>query len=117
MQQLYDLTDTLIFELERLKDIFYKPNDSMENKQAYFQHVKKETIPIFDMLSKWEEKTLAFIKEGNGYVHPKQIIATKENMELIILHSFYKDIRKRRYMEYYSSCLYVFNQLKEEIHR
>jgi|SRR5690625_3375323 len=116
-QQLYDLTNTLISELEHLKEIFYLSDGETDNKQLYFQYVKEETTPIFELLINWEEKALAFIKEGNGYVHPRQIIATKENMELVLLHSYYKDIRKRRYMEYYSSCLYVFNQLKEEIHR
>src|SRR5690625_3488570 len=117
MQQLYGLTNTLISKLEHLKDVFYKQNDSTEDKQVYFQYVKEETTPIFDLLAEWEEEALSFIKERKGYVHFKQIIATKENMELIILHSYYKDIRKRRYMEYHSSCLYVFNQLKEEIQR
>lgn len=115
MQHLHELTNKLIFELEHLKEIFYQPNDPEVDKHVFFHFVKEQTTPVFNLLKKWEDKALAFVKEEDGRVHPKQIIATKENMELLLLHSYYKDIRKRRFMEYYSSCIYVFNQLKEEI--
>src|SRR5690625_7318755 len=104
MQHLYELTNTLILELERLKDIFSKQNESTENKQDYFQYVKEETTHIYDLLSDWEEEAMVFVKKRKGHVHYKQIVATKENMQLIILHRYYKDLRKRTYMQYPYSC-------------
>ncbi len=113
MHRLIELTAYLMDELHHLKDIFYSEEKSLD-KNAYFQHVKNKTTPIFDALNEWETLALDYVKSSKGMVTFQQIVATKENLEMIILHSYYKDIRKRRYMEYYSSCLYVLKQLKGE---
>jgi len=114
MQTLHKQTNLLISELNYIKDIFENDELVKENRD-YFSYVKQETTPIFDLLESWENKSINYLKEGHkSSIHPKQIVATKENMELLLLHSYYKDLRKRRYMEYYRSCLYVFNQLLKE---
>ena len=114
MQTLHKTTEQLINELNYLKDIFLN-DTSVEENRKYFFYVKKQTTHVFDLLQSWEDMTMSHIKDRYILsVHLKQVIATKENMELLLLHSYYKDLRKRRYMEYYRSCLYVFNQLLEE---
>lgn len=111
---LQPLTIQLINDLHTLKDQFYQ-EEIEEDQHAFFHSVKEKTDIIFETLHAWEEACLAYVKETKSTVHFKQIIATKENIELLIVHSFYKDMRKRRYMEYYQSSLYVLQQLEKEL--
>lgn len=111
---LLSVTEQLINQLDQLKDQFYTEK-SNEDDHQFFQQVKAETDVIFQTLNQWEESTLSYIKEVKSVVHMKQVVATKENIELLIIHSYYKDMRKRRYMEYYNSSLYVLQQLEREL--
>lgn len=80
-----------------------------------FEVMKKETTPIFDLLVKWEESTLALVKERGITLHPQQIIATRENYEMLLMHSYYKDIRIRKYNETNKSCHYILEQIIREL--
>lgn len=114
MTSLTQLTNFLMDELHRLKDIFYEEKTSLD-KNVFFNYVQKDSKKIFDTLTEWETDALDYVKLNKSKVTFQQIIATKENIELIILHSYYKDIRKRRYMEYYTSSLLVLKLLSNEI--
>lgn len=111
---LLETTIKLIKDVNYLHDQFYIKFD-IDNEKEFFQFVKKETNHIFITLNKWEELTLDYIKINKSKVHLNQVIATKENIELMLIHSFYKDMRKRRFMEYYHSSLYVLNELRSEL--
>lgn len=113
---LKDITEELLRNLTTLK-IQYEKNTAPENKKdkAYFEYVKKETTPIFDRLEKWEKEALTMTKERKINVHPQQIASTKENMELLLMHSFYMDVRRKRYMELYKSIRFIFDQIIEEL--
>lgn len=80
-----------------------------------FEKMKKETTPIFDLLEIWEESTLALIKQRELTLHPQQIIATKENYEMLLMHSYYKDIRIRKYNETNKSSHYILEQIIREL--
>lgn len=104
--------------LEELKNRFENstPPKTMNDRQ-FFEIMKKETSPTFDLLQKWEESALEFVKNKHVNVHPHQIVSTKENIELTLLHSYYIDVRERRYMELYKSITYIFDQLIVAIDR
>jgi hypothetical protein len=98
--------------LQQLKDLFEENNPPEDRRdKEYFEMVKEKTLPIYELLSKWEELALKIIKESKISVHPNQIVSTRENMELLLMHSYYIDVRRRRYMELNQSVLYVFDQL------
>ncbi|WP_047980072.1 DUF1798 family protein [Ornithinibacillus contaminans] len=102
--------------LQELKDIFEQnnpPEDRRDN--LFFQMVKENTAPIYDLLAKWEELALTTIKEHKISVHPNQVMSTRENMELLLMHSYYIDVRRRRYMELHQSVEYVLDQLLRAI--
>lgn len=106
--QLNDQLDILALEFEKEA---VKIGDS-----EMFQRVKEETVPIYEMLGSWEATTLAFIKERKlKTVHPQQITATLENYEMLLMHSYFRDIRRRKYMETKNSCHYIFLQIIKEI--
>ncbi|WP_096270433.1 DUF1798 family protein [Paucisalibacillus globulus] len=113
---LVDYTNQLKDDLQHLKELFDQssPPEDFRDK-AYFEMVKEKTLPVYDLLSKWEELALKIIKERKISVHPNQIVSTRENMELLLMHSYYLDVRRRRYMELNRSVLYVFDQLLRAI--
>jgi hypothetical protein len=109
----------LIFQTELLKQhldhlkTMYEANNPPEsvNDKYFFLTMKEETAPIYDLLEEWEESALEHIKATKTNVHPHQITSTRENVELLILHSYYVDARRKRYMELNRSSHYIFDQL------
>lgn len=114
---LKEQTEQLKKHLDLLKGKF-EENDPPEHisDKKFFLKMKEETAPIYQLLEEWEKEALEFIKNKHVRIYPHQINATKENVELILLHSYYVDIRKRIYMEYYKSSHYIFDQILSEIH-
>lgn len=114
--QLTFQTEQLKQYLDILKEKFEenKPPKHISDKE-FFLKMKEETSPIYDLLEEWEDAALAFVKNRQINVHPHQIISTKENMELILLHSYYIDVRRRKYMEINQSSHYIFDQILREI--
>ncbi|MFC4404388.1 DUF1798 family protein [Gracilibacillus xinjiangensis] len=104
--------------LDQLKDR-YLTNERPENKRdpQFFQVVKERTNPIFEQIDEWYSSALLFIKKREVQVHPQQLQSTEENLKLLLLHSYYIDVRKKRYMELYQSVKYVFDLLKKDINK
>lgn len=109
-------TKQLKKHLYRLKERFENsdPPEHISDKDFFLQ-MKKETEPIFHLLEQWEEEALQFVKNIDVRIYPHQIYATKENIELLLLHSYYIDVRSRIYMEYYQSSQFILDQLMDEI--
>ncbi|WP_152654584.1 YppE family protein [Oceanobacillus sp. CFH 90083] len=114
--KLSEQTEKLNRYLEALRKRFETseaPNDRKD--RDFFNMVKKETAPIYDLLESWEKDALAAVKDRKASVHPSQIQSTKENMELLLMHSYYLDVRRKRYIELYTSIRYVFDLLLDTI--
>lgn len=109
-------TKQLKLFLDELKKIYEKnsPPENISDK-SFFLKMKEETKVIYELLEKWEKNALAFVKNKVVNVHPHQVISTKENVELLILHSYYVDARRKRYMELNHSCHYILDQLLQEL--
>lgn len=115
---LKDQTKQLIQYLDILRDKFEENNPPKHiSDKKFFLKMKEETAPIYELLEQWEESALSFVKNREVNVHPHQIISTKENIELILLHSYYIDVRRRRYMEINQSSHYIFEQILREIEK
>lgn len=95
----------------------YESNDPPKsmNDKPFFLEMKEKTAPIYDLLESWEDLALKMVKERKVSLHPHQVISTKENIELLLLHSFYIDAKHRRYMELNQSSHYILNQLLTDI--
>jgi len=115
-EHLKDKTYKLMEELDTLKEYYlsHEPPDS-KNDKHFFLMVKKQTKATYQLLEDWEEVALRLVKERKVNVHPQQITSTRENMELLLLHSYYVDVKRKRYMEMNHSILYVFNQLLRDL--
>src|SRR5699024_1544703 len=110
------LKKQLNIHLNELKEKYEKnsPPENRRDKQS-FSMVKEETTPIYHMLDRWETMGLEAVKKREINVHPHQISSTKENMELLLMHSYYIDARKKRYMELNKSVKYIFDQMVREL--
>lgn len=113
--EIKQLTQSLIQYTAVLEQKF---NDSMikpENTSHFFNFVKTETEPIFEIVKQWET-LLAEESINRKMIIPENIIlSTKDNMTALIMHSFYKDVRRRRYMEIKRSCLYTYQSVLKEL--
>lgn len=118
MMELDRKTRKIKKHLDRLKNMYEQNEapDSMSDNE-FFLSMKEETTPIYDLLSKWEDSALEAVKKGNINVHPHQVVSTKENIELLLLHSYYVDIRRKRYMELNHSSHYILDKLLSEIEK
>ncbi|WP_100010823.1 DUF1798 family protein [Lentibacillus sediminis] len=113
---LTEQTKQLKQHIDWLKDR-YETTPAPENRKdkQLFMRVKEETTPIYDLLENWETEALKAVKARNVNVHPQQIASTKENAELFMMHSYYIDVRRKRYMELHRSIHYIFDQLLREL--
>lgn len=110
------LTLELKKDFERLRDryeISEKPED--KRSREFFLLVKEETTPVYNKIQAWEESASLFVKQRKVKVHPQQIASTKDNMELLLLNSYYLDAKRKRYMDLYQSIMYVFDGLLSDI--
>lgn len=103
-------TERLKEELILLKERFLT-NEKPENKRDYefFSYVKDKTTPIFLLIDEWEQSANELIQKREISIHPQQVASTKDNFELLLLHSYYIDVKKKRYMELYQAIQYVFD--------
>lgn len=116
MEQLINYTEKLIFYLDVLEQVFLTEK-SVKDERAFFEHVQVETEPIFTMLETWNEAVLLKITRQELYFPTALIASTKGNMQALVMHSYYQDVRKRRYMEINQTCFYVFSKLLGEMQR
>src|SRR5699024_5467966 len=115
MDNLINTTKNLISILNKLKQKFEQNIQPGEGRD-FFELVKQETIPVFQLLEQWEKQALDYISYTKVVnLHAQQIASTKEKMEALLLPSYYLNVRKRRYMEIYKSCFYIVSQLLKEI--
>ncbi|WP_217585467.1 DUF1798 family protein [Lentibacillus saliphilus] len=112
MEQLKVKTEQLKKELNRLKQMYEQnnPPEDFKDKQ-FFLWMKADSTPVYDMLADWETTALNVVQQQDINLHPQQVVSTRENMELLLMHSYYKDARQKRYMELYQSIEYIFDQL------
>lgn len=107
-------------EMKRLIDrqhLRFLNTEGPIDKKSYefFNQVKKETKPMFQLNHSWMEDAEAFVKNRKANVHPNQVKSTHENMEMIILHSYYLDVQLKRFKELYQSSHYVLDMILSDI--
>ncbi|HLS08250.1 DUF1798 family protein [Lentibacillus sp.] len=109
-------TEALKEHLEQLKNIYEEnnPPESKKDKQ-FFQMVKERTEPVYELLAEWEKNALKAVKERKVNLHPQQVASTRENMELLLMNSYYVDVKRKRYMELNHSIHFILDQLLSDL--
>jgi len=115
MKDLYFYTEKLLEEVNQCQDRFLS-GDKPEKNREFFNAIRKEADETFNLLDGWVKQATVLVEQKEIKVlHLQQIEATKENVESLVLHSYYKDTRKRRFIEIYKSCYYIFAQVLKEL--
>ncbi|TGB04566.1 DUF1798 family protein [Halobacillus salinus] len=112
-------------ETEQLKQIIEERHKLFINSEGpvdktdreLFERVKEETKPMFDLNNSWLENAEVFVKNRHTSVHPNQVKSTHENIEMIILHSYYLDVHRKRFKELYQSVHYVLDMILDDINK
>ena len=107
-------TKQLIKALTTLESI-YRNDLPVERSREFFNKIKPEAEQYLVLLSDWEKQARLLTQKGVLKIFPQQIDATVDNMKALIMHSYYKDVRKRRYIEIKKSCYYIFTESMEEL--
>lgn len=96
--------------------LVYHDSDIQKNEDphAFFNEVKAATTPLFDDVMEWEEITLKAIKDQTLKLHPNLINSTRENLELVIMHAYYKDVDEARFQSLMQSIDYVIELVMKE---
>ncbi|WP_306291525.1 DUF1798 family protein [Paraliobacillus ryukyuensis] len=111
-----ELTFELKEKLAKLKTNYYQQEKPEYRRDPdFFNHVKEETLPVFQLAEKWSEETAKKVKERELRIHPQQVASTKENVELLLMHSYYIDVKETRYMNLYNSVQYVLDIILEDL--
>lgn len=116
--ELKQLTEKLRKHLDTLQAHFesHEAPTDLKDKE-FFLEVKRKTTPYYQMIEKWEEQTLDFVKNQKVNLHPHQVVSTAENMGLLLMHSYYIDVKRKRYMELNLSVHYIFDILDGELEK
>lgn len=103
--------------LQESKERFKSFQEKPEKSEAYFYNQVKPNFEMMkDKSNVWEQLALEWIKkEKPKYIHPSQIESAVENVEQVILQSFYKDINKQRFNNLHHSVEYLLNNIMNEI--
>ncbi|SDJ68085.1 DUF1798 family protein [Sediminibacillus albus] len=116
--ELKTITEQLKQEITKLKNRFEtneKPEDRRDRE--FFNFVKEETTPIHSLVQEWEKQASLFVKNKQVSVHPQQVASTSDNLQILLLNSYYIDTPRKRYMEMYHSIHYVLDQLLSDIEK
>lgn len=116
-QEVREKTEKLQAYLYKLKEIYEQSEKPDHNNKVFFEKVRSEILPYYDLLDEWDEQTKELIKQGEVKLHPQQVDATSKSLRALALHSYYIDIRKKRYMNIKKSIDYVFQLLLKELVR
>ncbi len=83
------------------------------NDRESFNVIKEEVTPQFQLLEQWEDELLTDIKTEALSIHPSLVQSTRENMELIIMHSFYHDTDIKRFNELVKAVDVVLDMVRK----
>lgn len=83
------------------------------NDREAFHVIKEEVTPQFQLMEQWEDELLTDIKTHTLSIHPSLVQSTRENMELIIMHSFYHDTDVKRFNELVKSVDVVLDMVRK----
>ncbi|WP_110112353.1 YppE family protein [Bacillus sp. CGMCC 1.16541] len=83
-----------------------------EAEADFYMEVKPYVDAFFIELDEWEMVTKKWIQdEKPKYIHLNQITSTIENLHNVVLQSFYKDTREKRFKQMYQANKYVLESI------
>ncbi|MCP3030731.1 YppE family protein [Halobacillus sp. A1] len=100
---------------ERMETYLITEGPIDKKDHNFFEKVKAETAPMFSLANDWLDEAEQFVKNRGVSVHPNQVKSTHENIEMLVLHSYYLDVEKKRFKELHQSSHYVLDMILDDI--
>src|SRR5699024_8249360 len=102
-----------------IDDLFVLYNEKREidlqkNIEGY-NVVKDDISKHMELAEACEEEALELINSNKKSLFFQQVNATKDNLIKLIFNRYYQDTRMKPYMNLYNSCLFIVNQLDEDV--
>ncbi len=109
----------LLNDLTECRQRFESFQKKPEKTDEYFFNEVKPTFELIkDKSDIWEQYASEWIKkEKPKYIHQSQIDSATENLEQVVLQSFYKDINKQRFHNLHHSVEYLLSTMLAEIEK
>ncbi|HZG73766.1 MAG TPA: YppE family protein [Chondromyces sp.] len=116
MNELKKLTKELLDITNNANDIYMKKREA-QIKGDFFSEVKPFADHAKAVSDKWKELSLTWLRETSGkrYIHPMQIQATVENLELVCVQAFFPETSFKRFKSYIQSISYVLKEMMYEL--
>jgi hypothetical protein len=88
-----------------------------EKTEALFYNKVQPTFElVMNHANTWKPLAEAWVKDNKPkYIHLSQIESTIENIEQVVLQSFYKDVNNQRFHNLHYSVEYIVNSILTEI--
>ncbi|TYR79948.1 DUF1798 family protein [Priestia megaterium] len=104
-KKMYEYNQLAVERLDTIqKDEKYEVN--------FFEEVKPYVDCFFQELDQWEQIAADWIKQKKPkYIHRNQVETVKENLQNVVLQSFYKDTKEKRFKKMYHSNKYVLESI------
>ncbi|WP_100331381.1 DUF1798 family protein [Bacillus xiapuensis] len=115
MNSLHELTKALLHLVHQANEVYHK-NRREQTKGDFYQEVKPFADQARQLSEKWEQAVMKEMKRREfKYVHPPQIKATLENIELISVQAFFPETSYTRFKNYVESTIFILEQLQREL--
>lgn len=107
--ELKKLTNYLL-ELNAQAYTYFKEYSQGEKEADFFQTVKPFADEVKDSIEVWLPKVSVWLAwEKPAYLHAQQVDQMIENFEVLSVHCFQKDTKKKRFIERYKSIEYTLS--------
>jgi hypothetical protein len=115
--KLVTFSQQILNSLEECRNRFEQLNGKPEKTEDYFYMKVKPTFEsIMENLQKWKPLAEDWVRRNRPkYIHQSQIDSAIENMEQVVLQSFYKDVNNQRFHNLHHSVEYILCSIIDEI--
>ncbi len=115
-EQMADLIQTLTSYLHKENEKALRRLEQRLQEEGYepdfFGEVKPYVDEFYPKKDEWQELCKQWIKEEKPkYIAPNQIDSTEENLNNVVLQSFYKDTKVKRFKQMYQANKYVLESI------
>ncbi|MGJ9381995.1 YppE family protein [Salipaludibacillus sp. CF4.18] len=109
LMELKKLTNQLL-ELNEQAFLYFKEYSQKGKEADFFETVKPFADRVKDSIEIWLPKVSVWLAwEKPDYLHKQQIDQMIENFEVLSVHCFQKDTKKKRFIERYKSIEYTLS--------
>ncbi|PAQ13382.1 hypothetical protein CD798_14890 [Bacillaceae bacterium SAOS 7] len=115
MNELQKLTTELLAVVKEANEIYHEKRRTNE-KGDFYEEVKPFADRAKDVSTRWKKEIDEQLPKGGfKYIHPPQVKAVVENIELVSVQAFFPETSYTRFKNYIESTSFLLNSLLNEL--